>query len=335
MVRLLSKLSSEKFDITVVSIADTSQDIVPLLPDHVSLCDLNIGGSSPSLRNFSRLLCIAKKSDLVVCSLFHATLVGVILASIFSIPTTLVWQHNSEYKNNLRRWLFSKFYSQADRVLADSKAVKEMLVHSEGVKKNKISVLPISGVDLDRFQPESVVPSGDHYRIGTIGRLIDRKGYPDLFETAERLGDRFQFYIIGEGSELERYERLAPENVHLLGAVDDDILSDRLASFDIYFQPSHFEGLCMTVIEAMACGLPVVASSVGGITESVVDGETGLLCEPRDIKCFCDSLSYFAEHPDEATEMGLTGRERVKNRYSADALATAFERVVSETYGAK
>jgi glycosyltransferase involved in cell wall biosynthesis len=333
MVRLLSNLSADRFDVTVVSIADRPADVRPLLPDHVTVCDLRIGESPPSLRNLARLPRIVRSTDVMVCSLFHATFVGVTLGVLFSVPVTLVWQHNSEYSSRLRRRLYSWFYSRSNRVLADSEAVKEMLVTDQHVARKDIAVLPIAGVDTERFRPTTDRTTEDRVAVGTIGRLIDRKGYPELFTSAERLGDRFQFYVIGKGPAFERYERVAPDNVQLLGPLDDDELPERLGSFDVYFQPSHFEGLCMTVIEAMACGLPVVASSVGGITESVVDGTTGYLCKPKDVDCFCERLSYLADHPDEAAEMGRLGRTRVKDRYSANVLSTEFENVVDDVPG--
>jgi len=85
----------------------------------------------------------------------------------------------------------------------------------------------------------------------------------------------------------------------------------------------------MTVIEAMACELPVVASAVGGITESVVPGETGFLCPPRDAECFKRRLEQLGADADCRAKMGRRGRERVIENYSAEALAAAFCEAVS------
>jgi glycosyltransferase involved in cell wall biosynthesis len=98
------------------------------------------------------------------------------------------------------------------------------------------------------------------------------------------------------------------------GARDD--IPDLLASFDVFAFPSLFEGLCLAVIEAQAAGIPVVATPVGGIRETVVEGETGFLCPPRDSAALAERIIECLDRPDQARRIAETARNRVQERFS-------------------
>lgn len=331
MVRLLSELEPDEFDITVVSVVETSDDVVDMLPEHVTIHQLNISNLADTYR-LPKLILLLRGTDVLVCSLFHASVVGIPIAHLIDIPNIFVWQHNTEFKNEVRRMVYKHLYRLSDHVLADSKAVSTMLSEEFDVPQTKVSELPIAGVDTTQFTPTETDSLDSHnIKIGTIARLVEQKGLFDLIACAKRLGSRYQFEIIGQGPQRRELEQDAPANVSFRGTVTEERLRELLASYDIYFQPSKHEGLCMTVIEAMSCGLPVVASSVGGIRESVIHNETGYLCDARNIDCFCSSLEKLATYQELRQEMGSTGRERVVTRYSKSALADAFREAVDQT----
>jgi glycosyltransferase involved in cell wall biosynthesis len=332
MARLLSGLDPEKFDVTVISVVETSEDIIDLLPEHVTVHRLNISGVSDIYR-ISKLAPLLRGTDVLVCSLFHASVVGVPLGRLLGVSRLLVWQHNTTFKTRGRRVIYIQLYRLANDILADSNAVSRMLSEDLEVPPSKISQLPIAGVDTDRFAPTtpSKRSGDDAITVGTIARLVEQKGLFDLIQCAESLGDRYQFDVIGKGERRRELERSAPSNVTFLGTVEDHELPERLASYDIYFQPSKHEGLCMTVIEAMSCGLPVVASTVGGIPESVVPGTTGYLCDPGDIDCFSTHLKELGSDPELRRDMGMAGRDRVIEHYSQSVLVEKFESVIHQT----
>lgn len=331
MVRLLSELSPADFDVTVISLVETSPDVISMLPDHVTIHQLGI--SSPlDCYKLGRLVPRLIRTDILVCSLFHASLVGTVIGTICRIPSILVWQHSTENQSLKRDRGYRLVYQLSDRVLADSEAVQMYLSTEQNVPTEKIDVLPIAGIDMDEFSPgRAKEESHEAVHIGTVGRLRDIKGYPELLECARRLGDAYRFTIIGDGPERERYEREAPNNVRFLGRVHNEEIPAHLRTFNIYFQPSRSEGLCMTVIEAMACGIPVVASSVGGITESMVHGETGYLCKPGDIAGFCDRLAKLESSQKMRREMGSAGRNCVVTQYSREKLVERFRDSVDQT----
>lgn len=330
MARLLSGLECEEFDIAVIAIADTPPDVVTMLPDHVEVQHMKID-SKISFFKLRHLVDTIKDTDILICSLFHATAIGLPLGLLLRVPQILVWQHSTSYQNPIRSGYYQIAYRMADQVLADSSAVKSMLVDSIKIPEQKVLTLPIAGIDTDQYRSFEIESFKGDTTISTIGRLAAEKGYDDLIQCAQELGANFQFYIAGDGQKRVQLEANAPDNVTFCGEIPNDQIPKFLNKSDIYFQPSKWEGLCMTVIEAMACELPVVASSVGGITESVVPEETGYLCEPGEIDCFSCRLEQLAKNPTLRDKMGAAGRERVISRYSQAELANQFREAVKQT----
>jgi glycosyltransferase involved in cell wall biosynthesis len=334
MVRLLSELSPETYDIRVVTLTGSEPSVLPMLPEHVTVRSLDIQHPLQAYR-LPSLYRRIRDTDILVCSLFHATAVGVPLATLSGGVSTVVWQHNTRFASRARRELYRAMYRLADAVLADSEAVRTMLLEEFGLPDERVSVVPIAGIDAEQFQPADVEPSEGETSVVTVGRLTEQKGYDDLLACARALGPGFQFHVIGDGPDAAELVASAPENVTFHRDVADDELVPMLNRADVYFQPSKYEGLCMTVIEAMACGLPVVASSVGGITESVVPGETGYLCPPGDVACFRERLAELSESADKRTAFGTAGRERVLDRYTAAELAERFEAAIDRPRSSK
>jgi glycosyltransferase involved in cell wall biosynthesis len=334
MVRILSELPPEEFDVTVASVARTDPDVVPLLPDHVDLVECEVDAKL-AVHQLRPLIGVLRETDVLVCSLFHATMVGTVLGRILGVPSILVWHHNTDHPNRLRPLGYRLANGLADRVLADSKAVEGVLLEDYGVDPGVVSTLPIAGVDTEEFAPEAGAGNvaTDGVRVVTVGRVADQKGYPALLECARCLGEDFRFHVGGTGATLDAYKRESPSNVTFHGKIPKEELPAFYADADIYFQPSRWEGLCMTVIEAMACGRPVVASAVGGITESVVDGETGYLCPPGDVECYCEQLRTLARETDGREAMGKAGRKRAKDEYSAAVLRDGFIEAVRSAHG--
>jgi glycosyltransferase involved in cell wall biosynthesis len=133
-----------------------------------------------------------------------------------------------------------------------------------------------------------------------------------------------RFVIAGEGELREELERLAKpfgDHVVILGNRSD--VPDLLASFDVFAYPSRFEGLCVAVIEAQAAGVPVVATPVGGIKETVLEGETGWLVPVGDARALADRIVRVLEQPGEAAGVAAEARRRAA-RFST-------ERMVAET----
>lgn len=331
MARLISGLDPATFDVTVIGLNGMGKGILPQLPDNATVLDLAI---DPKYRfdRLRKLWFILEKTDILVTSLFHSTTVGTALGRLQSVPLILCWQHSAEHVSRPRKILSRAAYAACDRVLVDSQAVADMLV-SEGVPDDRIYIVPIAGIDINEFYPPDRTAgrgtaTNETIRVGSIGQLIPAKNYETLIECAAGLDDRFEFEVIGDGPRRRELERLvdkqAPSQVTFHGQIPPDDVAPFLRELDIYFQPSRREGLCITVIEAMACALPVVGAETGGIQESVKHGRTGLLAPPEDPKTFRNHLRTLASSRRLRRQYGLAGRERIVENYSQEALVNEF-----------
>jgi glycosyltransferase involved in cell wall biosynthesis len=159
-----------------------------------------------------------------------------------------------------------------------------------------------------------------------VGRLCAVKGQRDAIAALPLLGRADVTLLLagedieGGGAYLDALERQASQlgvrdRVRFLGRRDD--VPALLAAADALVLPSWQEGLPLVVLEAMAAGVPVVATSVGGTPEAVVDGETGLLVPPRDVPALTAAIDTLLDDPERARRLGEAGRRRVRERFDA------------------
>jgi D-inositol-3-phosphate glycosyltransferase len=208
-----------------------------------------------------------------------------------------------------------------------------------GRPRARTTVVPC-GVDAEKFFPHGpVAPREDRLRILSVGRLVPRKGFATLIETLSRIPDA-ELVIAGgpDRSELSNepeaarlYELAArmgvSERVQLYGAVSRGDMPALFRSADVVACTPWYEPFGIVPLEAMACGVPVVATAVGGIRDTVVDGDTGRLVPPNDPTQTADAISTLLNNPRLRADMGRAGRERVCARYTWDRIAADTERI--------
>ncbi len=240
----------------------------------------------------------------------------------------------------------------ADRVIATcTDEVRELA--RLGVSPEHVVVVPC-GVDTDHFSPlaaaevgdvvvqaeRSVRPRRSTHRLLTVGRLVERKGYGVAVAALTRLPDT-ELVIAGglpsgPGGTVEpeqaRLTALADDlgvadRVHFVGQVGRDALPGLLRSADVVVCSPWYEPFGLVPLEAMACGVPVVASAVGGMLDTVSHEETGLLVRPRDPAALAGAVSSLLSDPDRRIEFGRAGVDRVRSHYSWSAVAAASEGV--------
>ena len=227
-----------------------------------------------------------------------------------------------------------------DRILAISNAVKEALVRS-GVEGGKIEVVP-SGIELGTPLPASErnelrrsLRTEDDDIVGiTVAALDEGKGHRELLEAMARTPGP-KLWIAGDGPLRSRFEAAARplgDRVQFLGFRAD--ISSLLRAADFFVLATRSEGLGSSVLEAMAAGLPVVATRVGGIPETVVDGRTGILVPPDDPAALANALARMAGDRGLRVEMGREGLSRAA-AFSADRTAEGTERVYRELLAAR
>jgi glycosyltransferase involved in cell wall biosynthesis len=186
-----------------------------------------------------------------------------------------------------------------------------------------------NGRDPAVFRPDPTVRERIRTALGTpmdrvvvvaVSRLVRVKGYPELAAAMREVPDA-ELWVVGERLESDRGDDMRElltgaglgERLRLLGYRDD--VAAVLAAADVFVLPSYFEGLPMSVIEAMLTGLPVVASDIEGPREQVVHGVTGLLVPPRQVPPLADALRRLAADPALRATMGAAGRERAVQLY--------------------
>jgi len=204
-----------------------------------------------------------------------------------------------------------------------------------------------NGVDLKRFAPRPAsaalraalgVPPSAPLAV-SIGRHVPEKGYRHLVDAAaalERVRPGVHWILVGDGElrcELKARARQAgvEPRMHFTGWRDD--VPDVLALADVFVLPSESEGFGRVLVEAMAMGRAVVATAVGGVSDVVVAGETGLLVPPADPPALAEAVRALLDDPTRAARFGAEGRARAESTFSLGAHVDGVERVYDEVLG--
>lgn len=208
-----------------------------------------------------------------------------------------------------------------------------------GRPRARMSVVPC-GVDLDRFTTDGeVAERGDRLRIVAVGRLLPRKGFDTMIEALPSIPDAEYVIVGGPGprhldgdKEVQRLRALAVElgvadRVKFTGAVAREDMPALLRSADVVTCTPWYEPFGIVPLEAMACGVPVVASAVGGMLDTVVHDVTGQLVSPRRPRELAEAVSTVLRDGFLRRSLGLAGRDRVCARYSWDRIASDTLRI--------
>jgi len=221
----------------------------------------------------------------------------------------------------------------ADRIVATASAeVFELL--RMGANPRALKIVPC-GADLDHFTPDGPRETRreDRMRIVTLSRLVPRKGIAEVIEALVEV-PRAELIVAGGGEapdlvtdpEAERLSALArrlgvARRVYLRGRVARADVPALLRSADVVVCTPWYEPFGIVPLEAMACGVPVIVSSVGGLVDTVVDGITGLHVPPRAPRVLAQALNALADDPARRAMLGKLGAERVRARYSWSRIA--------------
>ncbi|MCL2691223.1 MAG: glycosyltransferase family 4 protein [Candidatus Bathyarchaeota archaeon] len=236
---------------------------------------------------------------------------------------------------------------RANRVIAVSDFTRQELKKYYNIPESRIRVIH-NGVDTHKFQPAidkqkiktELGLNPDDQVILSVGRLYARKGLFTLIDAMPSVVKRFKrvkFVISGKGQSDEmaklnaHAERLGvKDNIIFTGYYPDKKLPKLYQSADVFAFSTFYEHHPFAVLEALATGLPVVTTTVGGIAETIETGRNGLLVNPADSKQFSDSLLYLLEHQAEAVEMGIKARKTIVDKYDWSILVKETMRVYEE-----
>jgi glycosyltransferase involved in cell wall biosynthesis len=222
----------------------------------------------------------------------------------FAVQDTLIFQSLSR-----------AIWRRAKAVVANSKGLRELA--GKTAPSLKIDVI-FNGVDTDEFRPgKRKEQNKDKLILISSGRLIQRKGFEYLLE-ALRGRPEFELVLIGDGDSKELLGKMAVDfgvDVKFLGAQPKQSVIDNLQRADIFVLPSLNEGMSNSILEAMACGLPVISTDVGGSQELIADGKNGFVVRRASAESISGALDKYLENRSLLEEHGKESR-RVALRFS-------------------
>jgi len=197
-------------------------------------------------------------------------------------------------------------------------------------------------VDLDRFVPQPC-PDRGALQLLAVGRLVEKKGFHVLIDAAARLRTPFQLEIIGEGPEEKRLAELIrahglESKVRLCGPKTHEDLPEAYNRAHVLVAPSIIDqsgdrdGLPNVVLEAMACGRPVIATGVGATGSAVIHEETGLITEPGDGESLVAAINRLTEQHSLLEQLGVQAREHVQRKYDVRQCTEHFHNLLRSAY---
>lgn len=245
-----------------------------------------------------------------------------------SIGEPMYWVRNDVHRRLLREQL-----RRVDAVFAVSTATRRQLVEQVGVDPGKVEVAP-TGVS-DRWTAVESNPGQAPIRLLWVGSLSDEKN-PLLARNAfarARLGIDAELRFVGEGPLRASILDDAPDGVTAVGSVTD--VAPHLAWASALVLSSRTEGLPGVVLEALAAGLPVIATDVGGVSDVVIDDKTGILVAPGDVAALAGAMERLAADPERRAGLGRNGRELVSSRYLFEHSFDRYDALLRRRLGPK
>jgi len=278
------------------------------------------------------------------------TIDGVLAARMAGVKKVVHGEHGRDHDDaagsNIKRNLFRRFLSfNIRRFVTVSADLNDWLVKVVGINADKVTTI-INGVDTEKFKPldtdkrDAKLKLGfdpDELLLGSVGRLDKMKNYPLFIAALAQLknsGFRFKGVIVGEGAQRQTLENLIAQTgapVSLVGKRHD--VGDYLNAFDLFVLPSINEGISNTILEAMACGLPVIATRVGGNPELLIDGVSGCLVESNDLAGLVDAIEPLLKDRKLRTTLGQRAREHCCEKFSLQRMVGEYEKLYGELTG--
>ncbi|MFH0859836.1 MAG: glycosyltransferase [Candidatus Altiarchaeota archaeon] len=337
---LATGLDRRRFDVTVMCLAKGGRVAEMLKREGIRVDVLGIS-SKMDVTSVYRLARFLKQMrfDIVHSFLFYSNVLARISGRLANTPAIVSGERStSEWKSPLYRLIdrLTSVYSTV--IVANSNAVRDSLVEDVRIKPDRIRVV-YNGIDLRRFDDtadsrkvrEQLSLSEKKVTVVTVTRLHPEKNPSDFIKAAsivKRKHGNVQFLVVGDGRLMGELKIMSSE----LGISDDVIFAGEredvpglLKASDIFVLTSLWEGLPVSVLEAMASSLPVVATDVGGTKEVIDNGVTGILVPRENPEELAAAIGTLIENPERRKQMGFRGRERVEEYFTLKGMIENME----------
>ncbi|BAK83011.1 glycosyltransferase family 4 protein [Komagataeibacter medellinensis] len=276
----------------------------------------------------------ANRPDLLWTSLTRATLFGQLIGRALGIPVAS-WQH-SAFLKPANRFLLRRTRNMSAFWVADSDFVARVTQRQLAVPPERICTWPL--FEANAAAPVATPWQGKKdavFHIGSLGRLEPEKNMElpirAMAVIRERMPEaRIRLSLCGSGSQMAHLKALAAgqggADINFEGFQPDPLAFCR--RLHVYVQPSHFEGLCIAVHEAMQAGLPVIATPVGAIPDIIRDGQSGFLLAPPTPEALAERILHLYTNPGLCARTGQQARAEILERYAKDRIETMARTVI-------
>lgn len=342
VVNLVNRLEGEQKH-TIVCIEDVGP-LAARLSDNIEIVDLSREMKRDRFFPLRMSRLFRRLRPDIVHSRNWAAMDAIPAASLARVPRVVHGEHGREASDptgcNKRRRLIRRMFSpMVDRFVTVSEDLRAWLVADVGISSRKVICIH-NGVDVDRFRGgrrqagrKALGLNDEAVAVGAVGRLEPVKDHATLLEAFARIPDKnpdLHLFVIGDGSRRKELEARAKaldlrDRAHFIGEKDD--IPTVLNGLDLYVISSIAEGISNTVLEAMATGLPVVATRVGGNPELVTENINGMLVPVGDAETMADALTRYILSAELRRSHGQASRQRVIDQFSLDRMAEDYSRL--------
>ena len=279
--------------------------------------------------------------------LFHANLLGRLVGQAVGVPVVVPSERSTESAKLRRRvWLDRLTWWLSTRWTTNAEAAARVMIARERIPSSRISLIP-SGVDADEFAPRlrdaafraRFGVAEDEVLIVCVGRIDRYKGQEVVLEAFSRTARErtdVRLLFVGDGRHRAALEAAAAPigpRVQFTGSLSD--VRDALAAADVFVLASEEEGMASAILEAMAMGVPVVATAVGGTPEIVTAGETGLLVAPRRPDELAEAFGRLLSNADLRASLAMAGRRRIVDSFTLARTVSLSEDLYTELLAAR
>lgn len=358
LVNLINRIPAERFRHVIICLTGYSAFRQRIRRDDVPVFALNKPpGNSPAILIKLWRLLMQLRPD-IIHTRNLAALEGNLPAALAGVPVRIHGEHGRDVddldgRNARRQFMRRLFKPFVHQYVAVSRDLESYLQQKVGVLPSRVAQI-YNGVDSERFHPagerRAEVPcagfaGASDFVIGTVGRMQDVKdqltlarAFVRLVQGVPRAEQRLRLVMIGDGPLREQVRVLlanagAEEFAWLPGEHND--VPRMMRSFDLFVLPSLAEGISNTILEAMASGLPVLATAVGGNPELIEPGVTGTLVPRSDAEGMARAIRSYAESAELCRRHGAEARRAVERRFGMDAMVNAYMAVYDRLLAGK
>lgn len=255
------------------------------------------------------------------------------IAGFMSRIPVIHTKHGQNDPRNKKRIILDKISSFfTDKIVCVSDDAKRICYEQIGIPKRKLDVI-LNGVDSRRYKPlqkKRKLFDSEKIIIGNVARLAVEKDQFTLLRAAKIVLETYrniQFVLVGDGDQRSKLEALAnsigiQQWVTFLGMRND--IEEIVPEMDVFVLSSTTEGVSLTLLEAMSCGIPIIATNVGGNAEVVIDKANGFITPARDERAIAEKMIKLIDDPGLRLRMGKAGRERVLEHFSIRSAAQKY-----------